>query len=208
MATTNRKFDLVRADLIAAAIKLLAEEGPEALVLRRVASRAEVSTMAVYSRFGDKAGLLEAIYMAGVERLEHAMSEANDHPSPLTRAIDLAMAYRRFALANPALYSLMFERLVGFDPTPELRTQALGATFSLVVAAMTDAAEENLLDTKNALMAAYIVWTAAHGAVSLELIHAARSPLPGWFMDSPEAGEAVFHQVLEATLRGMGSIQR
>jgi AcrR family transcriptional regulator len=159
--------------------------------------------MCVYSRFGDKAGLLNAVYLAGFERLESAMSAANTASDPLTRVMDLALAYRSFALANPALYSLMFERMVGFDPPVELRASALGATFSLVESAMTEAAESGVIEVASPLTASYLVWTTAHGAVSLELIHAGRAPLPGWFIDSQEAGESVFRQVLETTLRGM-----
>jgi AcrR family transcriptional regulator len=203
MATTRHSTDPVRADLIEAGIRLLADQGADALVMRRVAAAADVSTMCVYSRFGDKAGLLNAVYLAGFERLEAAMTAARTAPEPLTRVIDLALAYRSFALANPALYSLMFERMVGFDPPVEFRATALGATFSLVESAMSEAAERGIIEVPSPLTAAYLVWTTAHGAVSLELIHAGRSPLPGWFIDSREAGESVFRQVLETTLRGM-----
>lgn len=190
-----------------AAIQLLAEEGPEALVLRRVASAADVSTMAVYSRFRCKAGLLDAVYLAGFDRLEQSMSAANQGSDPLTRIVNLALAYRRFALANPALYSLMFERMIGFDPPVELRADALGATFSLVVSAMTSAMENSDIEVESPLMGAYTVWTAAHGTVSLELTHAGRAPLPGWFIDSAEVGERVYREVLQTTLRGMAPSQ-
>ena len=75
MATPTREPDTVRAELIEAAIRLLADQGTEALVLRRVASAAHVSTMCVYSRFGDKVGLLNAVYAAGFENLNLAMSK-------------------------------------------------------------------------------------------------------------------------------------
>jgi AcrR family transcriptional regulator len=203
MATSRHPTDPVRTDLIEAGIGLLADQGADALVMRRVAAAADVSTMCVYSRFGDKAGLLNAVYLAGFERLESAMTAANTAPDPLTRVMDLALAYRSFALANPALYSLMFERMIGFDPPVELRTSALGATFSLVESAMTEAARSGVIEMASTLTAAYLVWTTAHGAVSLELIHAGRTPLPGWFIDSREAGEFVYRQVLETTLRGL-----
>ena len=32
--------------------------------------------------------------------------------------------------------------------------------------------------------AAYLLWTAIYGVVSIELTHALRSPLPGWFLDA------------------------
>ena len=203
MATPTRERDTVRTELIEAAIRLLADQGAEALVLRRVASAAHVSTMCVYSRFGDKVGLLNAVYTAGFERLALAMATVEHRRDPRRRIIELGLAYRRFAVANPALYSLMFERLVGFDPPPQLRSDVLESTFSIVFDAVGQAMEEGTIDAESSLVAAYTLWTAAHGAVSLELTHAARRPLSGWLIDSPDAGEDVFHQALETTLRGL-----
>jgi AcrR family transcriptional regulator len=203
MATPTRERDIVRAELIEAAIRLLADQGTEALVLRRVASAAHVSTMCVYSRFGDKVGLLNAVYAAGFERLALAMSTVEHSLDPLRRIVELGLAYRRFAVSNPALYSLMFERVIGFDPPPELRSAVLESTLSLVFAAVTQAMEQGTIDAESPLVAAYTLWTAAHGAVSLELTHAAQRPLAGWLIDSPDAGGEVFRQALETTLRGL-----
>jgi AcrR family transcriptional regulator len=203
MATQTRERDTVRAELIEAAIRLLADQGTEALVLRRVASAAHVSTMCVYSRFGDKVGLLNAVYTAGFARLTNAMSRVEQVPDPQGRIIELGLAYRRFALSNPALYSLMFERVIGFDPPPELRSHVLESTFSMVFDAVNQAMERGTIDAESPLVAAYTLWTAAHGAVSLELTHAAQRPLSGWLIDSPDAGRDVFLQALETTLRGL-----
>jgi AcrR family transcriptional regulator len=203
MASTTQRKDPVRADLIDAGMRLLADQGASALVMRKVAASADVSTMCVYSRFGDKAGLLDAVYLAGFQRLEETMSAANTGADPVTRTINLALAYRRFALANPALFSLMFESTMGFDPPIKLRDEALGATFSLVVEAMTAAIARGAIEADSPLTAAYMVWTAAHGTVSLELVDASRSPMPEWFTDSPDGGESVLRSVLETTIRGM-----
>jgi AcrR family transcriptional regulator len=203
MATQTRERDTVRAELIEAAIRLLAHQGTEALVLRRVASAAHVSTMCVYSRFGDKVGLLNAVYAAGFERLTFVMSTVEHPLDPLRRIVELGLAYRRFALSNPALYSLMFERLIGFDPRPEIRPDVLESTFSMVFDAVNQAMEQGTIAAESPLVAAYTLWTAAHGAVSLELTHAARRPLSGWLIDSPDAGRDVFRHALETTLRGL-----
>ena len=203
MATPTREREDVRSELVEAAIRLLADQGTEALVLRRVASAAHVSTMCVYSRFGDKVGLLNAVFAAGFERLSSAMSTVEHPQEPLRRIVDLWLAYRRFAVSNPALYSLMFERVIGFDPRSELRSDALESTFSMVFDAVNQAMEQGAIDAESPRAAAYTLWTAAHGAVSLELTHAARRALPGWPIDIPDAGGDVFRRVLETTLKGL-----
>ena len=203
MATTTRQPDQTRNDLIEAAIRLLADQGVEALALRRVAGAAHVSTMCVYSRFGDKIGLLEAVYEAGFERLRLALSSVEPQRDPIRRLRALGLAYRRFAVANPALYSLMFERIVGFDPSPELRAQVLETTFSPVLETVRAAIDQGAIQAESTLVAAYTLWAAAHGAISLELTHAAPRPLTGWLFDTRDTGENIYRQAIETALRGL-----
>jgi AcrR family transcriptional regulator len=175
---------------VVAGLKVLAERGAADLTVRRVAEVAGASTMGIYTRFGSRAGMLEAIYRYGFERLGAALAEARDAAPPGERVVALVRAYRRFALANPPLYALLFERpLPDFDPSPAARTEALGRTFTLL-------ADELAGDVRRA----YLVWTAVHGAVSIELTHALRSPLPGFFIDLPAGGEEILLDSVRALL--------
>ena len=97
----------------------------------------------------------------------------------------------------------MFERpLPDFDPSPQLRTQALEMTFSLLVAEVDAAAEQRLIATTDPVRIAYLVWTAIHGMVSIELTQAVRSPLPGWFLDRPQVGDQVLVEGVDTLLAG------
>lgn len=72
-----------RALLLSAASTLLADEGPEALTVRRIAATAGVSTMGVYSRFGGKDGVVDALFREGFDGLLAAMLEAPTTDDPL-----------------------------------------------------------------------------------------------------------------------------
>lgn len=194
--------DQVAQELVAAAIDLLALQGAEALRVREVAQHAGVSTMAVYSRFGDKASLLDAVYGRGFELLAQHMGVVDD-TEPQARLVALAHAYRDFAVTNPALYTLMFMPVVGFDPSTELRTRALGDTFEIVVQAAADAIVSGALRGPDPLRVAYHVWAVTHGVVSLELVHGTRSELPGWFLDTDVAAVDVLRDSLEVSLRAL-----
>jgi hypothetical protein len=115
----------------------------------------------------------------------------------------LGVAYRRFAVANPALYSLMFERVVGFDPAPELRAEVLETTFSPILEAVRVAMDRGAIRAESTLVAAYTLWAAAHGAVSLELTHSAPQPLSGWLFERRDTGEDIFRQAIDTALRGL-----
>ena len=69
----NRMQDDTSAALLAAAHRLLAEDGPEALTVRRIAGEAGMSTMNVYSRFGGKDGVIDELYADGYRRLVAAI---------------------------------------------------------------------------------------------------------------------------------------
>ncbi len=200
----EKRHDGIREDLIRAAVKLLADEGAAALRVRSVAEAAGLSTMAIYSRFGDMGGLLNAVYTRGFEVLENEMAPVEKTHGGLEEIERLALAYRQFAVSNPGLFALMFERpLPDFDPATELRSAALQATFGKLVAAVGAAQGAGLLAPADPLRLSYILWVTTHGAVALELTHTLRSPLPGWFIDSAEVGKAVLLEALRTTLAGL-----
>ena len=189
---------------IFAGLRVLHEHGAAELTLRRVAQQAGSSTMGIYSCFGGRVGMLEAIYRRGFEMLEDAITNAPASADPRQTVTAIAVAYRRFALGNPALYALMFERpLPGFDPSPQLRSWALNLTFTPLVEEMARAQAGGLLAGDDPIRPSYLLWTAVHGITSIELTHAVRSPLPGWFIDSPEAGEQMLLAAVRAVLAGL-----
>ncbi|MEV1247239.1 TetR/AcrR family transcriptional regulator [Nonomuraea sp. NPDC049750] len=195
--SASKELGELRGDLLDAAVRVLREQGAPHLTLRRVAEEARTSTMGIYTCFGGRAGLLEAIYRYGFDVLQDVLLRSLDgQAEPFERIMAVAYGYREFALADPALYALMFERpLPDFDPSPELRQDALGRTFSLLTETMAGSEEPTRM--------AYLVWTTIHGLVSIELTCSLRSPLPGWFLDSREEGARVLADGVSALLRGM-----
>ncbi|MGN9846630.1 TetR/AcrR family transcriptional regulator [Nonomuraea sp. H19] len=200
-----KELGAVRQDLLDAALRVLREDGALHLTLRRVADAAGISTMGIYTCFGGRAGLLEAIYRYGFSLLHEAMTTSvNGHGDPLVRIMAVAHGYRKFALSDPALYALMFERpLPDFDPSPEQRHDALALTFTLLTSATSVAAEAGLIRSSDPVRAAYLVWATIHGIVSIELTCSLRSPLPGWFLNSREEGERVLADGVNALLSGL-----
>jgi AcrR family transcriptional regulator len=111
--------DLRRA-LIEAGRRLLEREGSAALSLRAVAREAGVSAAAPYHHFKDRAALLYAVAHEGQVALYTAMCAAFDSTEPgQQRIVAVGVAYVEFALANPALYRLMFETTRLYDHYPD-----------------------------------------------------------------------------------------
>ncbi|MFP5486932.1 MAG: TetR/AcrR family transcriptional regulator, partial [Acidimicrobiia bacterium] len=103
----NRPSDETSEALLRAAHRLLAEDGPEALTVRKIAHAADMSTMNVYSRFGGKDGVIDELYADGYRRLfaeVDAIPTTDDIPSDL---VEVAVTYRAWSIANPRYYAIM-----------------------------------------------------------------------------------------------------
>jgi len=78
------------------------------------------STTAVYSLFGGKPGLLNAVYDEAFARFGERLGSVVPTGDPVTDLAALGQAYRASALAEPHFYQVMFGPLGGvMTPEPE-----------------------------------------------------------------------------------------
>lgn len=162
--------------ILEAAKRLLADEGPSALTMRRLAQASRTSTMVLYTRFGSRDAVIEALLADGFSRFADmlgAVAEAD----PTAHLRELGRAYRRFALANPTSYRLMW---MGLQPADcerhlnESKAAPHGArAFSALIVAVTRLLAAKDRPAKDAEPLAMAVWSTVHGFVSLELNGAA-----------------------------------
>ncbi len=134
--STSRRYhhgDLGSA-LLASALALLAEDGVEALSLREVARRAGVSAMAPYRHYADKNALIAAVAAHGFVALGDALRAADRAAPPGEALVAQAVAYVRYALANPMLFRLMF----GAKRPDAVPDPALGAAGASTFAVLSD----------------------------------------------------------------------
>ena len=166
---TMPQLDSVGSMLVKAAADLLAKEGPESLTVRRIANAAGVSTMNVYSRFGGKDGVVEHLFVQGFQLLGSGMSSVPATDDSVADLCACGLAYRRFAIDHPTLYSVMFDRVVpDFQPTVEAQTLA-GSTLDLLAKRLERAMGAGALRPADPVHTAALVWATCHGVVSLEL---------------------------------------
>jgi AcrR family transcriptional regulator len=163
----------MRRALLDTASRVLAEEGPQALTMRRVAMAAGCSTTVLYTAFGGKEGLADALYREGFERLGRRLADASaavDEPDdPIAMAAALARAYRVHALEDRNYYGVMFQQVIpGFTPSAE--SLAIGnATLGVLADAVREAIDAGVLIPADPRAVAEVLWAAAHGVVSLEI---------------------------------------
>lgn len=100
----------LRHALLNAAEKELTEKGIEGFTLRGCAKRAGVSHAAPAHHFRDANGLLTALAALGFERFLACQKarQADAAQDPRSQLVASGLGYVDFALANPALFRLMF----------------------------------------------------------------------------------------------------
>jgi AcrR family transcriptional regulator len=185
--------DDLRASLLTAAGALLAEGGPEALTVRGIASAAGVSTMGVYSRFGGKEGVVDALLGDGFSALLEAMRQHPPTADPRADLVTCSRAYRRFALDNPTRYQVMFDTvLTGYEPSAESMRRA-SDSFDQVCDRVQRALDAGVVGGFEAHEIAASVWATCHGLVSLELVGKVPPVL---------ADDDPFERTIEAVIRG------
>jgi AcrR family transcriptional regulator len=179
----------LRPALLAAALDLLAESGAAALTLRAVARRAGVSPAAPYHHFADKAALLDAVALDGFRQLARVQA-AVPAADPLERVAALTAAYVRFALAHRAHYAVMIAALRQTAGAPRGATEDVASAALATFEVLAHAVAEAGADADDARRLAMLVWSQAHGAVSLADV--GREMEPRWTPEvlAADAGRA------------------
>jgi AcrR family transcriptional regulator len=150
-----------RREIIDAGRALLEQVGIESFSLRELGVRVGMRAPSLYRHFADKQAIFLALVGDGFADLATVLERAE----PSLAA--LAQAYRRFALANPELYRLMYDRPLPREHLPQgITTRAFAPILSVC---------------GGSIVEARVAWAFAHGATSLEL--ARRFP-PGGDLDA------------------------
>ena len=161
--------DLKRA-LLDAALDLLSESSVEKLSLRKVAQKAGVSHAAPYHHFNDKAAILRALAVRAYSLLDASMSKeqsASDN-SPRGRLLAGGLGYIRFALSEPALFNLMWNReLVPMNDDELIRVA--DAAFSRLVDSVVRVFHNEKKNESDPMLLSIYLWSSVHGFAMLGL---------------------------------------
>lgn len=167
--------------LLLAAHRLLSEHGAEALTVRRIATEAGMSTMNVYSRFGGKDGVVDELYVNGFRRLSADLSVVPRDDDFAVELMQMATAYRQFAVQNPNYYRVMFRTAIpDYSPSPSADDVALGTLDQFIDRIEVARAHGSFIPptgTESPVVAAWF-WATVHGMVSLEVDGVAVETVP------------------------------
>ncbi|MBB4685267.1 TetR/AcrR family transcriptional regulator [Amycolatopsis jiangsuensis] len=156
----------LRANVLATAARLLAEEGPSALSTRRLARELGVSTAAVYTYFGSIEQLRREVRLDGFARLEAQLDALGSPLDPVAGLSAVVLAFFEFGMRRPHLYRAMFlDRPLEEDTAGEPTFTRLAD----LVRRGTDSGRFGAVPADQIELCAAQVWSAPHGMVTMVL---------------------------------------
>ena len=159
----------LRRSLLAAALKLLAHEGPTGVTLRGVAKMTGVSQAAPYRHFASREALLAAVATEAFQGLSEAMADgakaAGD--SPIEQFQGMGVAYVGYAARDPFRFRLMFGTDVGRKTDyPELE-QAARQSFKQLLDGVVTCQQAGAIRQGATEALALLAWASVHGLAEL-----------------------------------------
>lgn len=170
-----RHREQVRREILEAAGKLFAEQGYEAVSVRKIAQKIDYSPGAIYLYFQDKADLLNQLCEDTFARLiEHIERQTDGHHKPLEGLLRGTRAYIDFGLEHPAQYIVTF-----ISPPKRARNApdipfegSMGQRcFQCLEAAVQGCADAGLAPGIDVKTTSCTWWAAIHGLTSLLIAH-------------------------------------
>jgi AcrR family transcriptional regulator len=173
MGRPREHDEATRLTLLDAAERLLSETGPDAVSVRAVADAAQTTTRAVYSVFGSKAGLLDALGVRLFTVLAEAIDAQPRSADPVANLVGASVqGFRAVMLAHEPLYRLVFGTPLPADGEADAAgTAAFARLEALVKELLSDSATQREIAD-----AALAVHALTEGLAAVELRGALGTP--------------------------------
>jgi len=191
----RRHDERTRETLLQAAEALVGSGGTDALSLRAVAAAGKTTTRAVYSLFGSKEGLLEALALRALDLLVSHIDSVPLSDDPGADLITAALkGFRPYALAHPDLFRLVLIGIPGLRlPQKMVFDPATSRGFDGLVRRVERARLAGHLGSRSAIEVA-LHWNALCLGLATEELSC---------MLPPEHAESAWRDALEAFLVGL-----
>jgi AcrR family transcriptional regulator len=169
----QRERAAARLLILDAARELFAEQGYDAVTMRKIAARIEYSPTAIYLHFADKRAVMRALCDTDFLALAGKFQRVAKIADPIARLRAAGRAYAAFALKHPNHYRLMFMNTHpehgphegGAIERGNPKQDAYAFLKSIVAAALAAGRLRPALTDVD--LVAQLVWSGMHGVVSL-----------------------------------------
>jgi AcrR family transcriptional regulator len=173
--TRNRRGQgsRLRLDILDAATRLLATDGPDGLSLRSIARAAGITAPSIYAHFEDLDAVKGALVANAFQHLDqHLSAVARDVEDPATRLRAMCRAYVRFGEEYPHEYAIMFRLksdLVTDVEQPTIERMRGAEAFGIVVTALQECISVGAAKSSEPTTTAVAIWVGLDGLLNLRI---------------------------------------
>ncbi len=178
------------------ALKILEQDGPDAVSMRRIARALQITPMAIYHHFRNREALMQSIvdreFAKFLEAMAHIPRGAS-HAARLRHSLD---AYIQYSFDRPRIFDYVFS-----EPRPSARRypknfrERASPTLNQLADAVSEAMEAGYLRRADTWEVALELWAHAHGYIALYRA--------GRFELSRSEFVALVHRSLKRLLHGL-----
>jgi len=169
-----REKEELRGRILDAARELFAEQGYEAVTMRKIAEAIEYSPTALYLHFPDKESIVRELCLADFDALAGHFQKLAQVADPIERLRGVGAAYAEFGMSHPHHYRLMF--MTPHAPLPDEKKEERRGNpeadayaflrWTLAEAIATGRLRPEYTDPD---LLSQAVWAGVHGLVSLRI---------------------------------------
>jgi len=170
MKKYNTEKEVVRQEILEAAMDLYTKHGIEKTSIRNIAEQIGYSPGAVYSYFKNKAEIMFSLHIKGFMELKRLFQVLRSVPDPIARLKAMGRQYIQFSQNYPTLYDLMFVSAYPMDHLEngsDENWKQGEATFVELRQAVADCIEQGRFNGHHTEPLSFLIWSMVHGMVTL-----------------------------------------
>jgi len=175
VARRRRERAEFREEVLAAARRIVLEEGFDALTMRKIAEAIEYAPGTIYLYFESRDAIAFELCRAAFESFLAALLPVTAIADPVERFRELGRRYVAFGLENPETYRLIFMEdpkysSQAFQEDAEADDSPGKQALGVLVSTFAELRERKLLASDaDPMVLAEVAWAAVHGIVSLKI---------------------------------------
>lgn len=192
--------ELQRQVILDVAARLFAEEGPHAVTMRKIANESKTSTTVVYNLFGNKQGVVEALFMEGfllfsseVKKLDPSMDRFRFLLAMCDLLWDFSREHRHY-------YRILHGNIFpGFSPAQMKEKMPSPRPLDMVRQAVQDLIEAGFFKSMDVDSVVLSMYSTAVGLINVNM--------HGLFPDA-RLDKEKYLSLVESSLRGLSALCR
>ena len=169
--TTGYHHGDLKNALIEEALCMVQEDGVGSISLRDITQRVGTSRSAIYRHFASKDALMQAVIMAGFEKLDRHLRPVLERKelSIIERFHMMAERYIDFAKTYPALYRMLFgdQAMKEREEAHDIYDTTQPTGFYLLKSLVDEAQQAGLLRKEDPMLQSTVIWAMMHGQATL-----------------------------------------